>query len=85
MGTITKIYRQTNSLALIIPTEIVRKLNLQRGQYVTWDIDIENGKIVITPLNVIEERDIENGKIVITPLNVIEEREEGEEEVKKDV
>jgi len=55
MGTITKIYRQTNSLALIIPAEIVKKFNLQRGQYVAWDI--ENGKIVITPLNIIKEEE----------------------------
>jgi len=64
---ITKIYKQTNSLALIIPAEIVRKLGLRRGQYVAWDI--ENGKIVITPLNVIEER----------------EEEKEREEVSKDV
>jgi len=57
MGTITKIYRQTNSLALIIPAEIVKRFSLRKGQYVAWDI--ENGKIVITPLNVIEEREEE--------------------------
>ena len=55
MGTITKIYRQTNSLALIIPAEIVRKLKLRRGQYIAWDV--ENGKIVIKPLDVVEEKE----------------------------
>jgi len=55
MGTITKIYRQTNSLALIIPAEIVKKFNLKKGQYVAWDI--ENEKIVIKPLSVVEEKE----------------------------
>jgi len=55
MGTITKIYRQTNSLALIIPAEIVKKFSLRKGQYVAWDT--ENGKIVIKPLSVVDEEE----------------------------
>ena len=60
MGVITKIYKQSNSLALIIPAEIVRKLNLQRGQYVAWNT--EGNKIVIRPLAVVEEKEEEEVK-----------------------
>jgi len=53
MGTITKIYRQTNSLALIIPAEIVKKFNLKKGQYVVWEL--RGNEIIIKPLSVVEE------------------------------
>jgi len=53
MGTITKIYRQTNSLALIIPAEIVKKFNLKKGQYVVWEL--RGDEIIIKPLSVVEE------------------------------
>ena len=53
MGIITKIYKQTNSLAAIIPVEIVKKLNLQKGQYVVWEL--RGDEIIIKPLSVVEE------------------------------
>jgi len=53
MGTITKIYRQTNSLALIIPAEIVKKFSLRKGQYVVWEL--RGDEIIIKPLSVAEE------------------------------
>jgi len=61
MGVITKIYKQSNSLALIIPAEIVRKLGLQRGQYVAWLL--RGDEIIIKPLSVVEEEKEEEEEV----------------------
>ncbi|MHC1624884.1 MAG: AbrB/MazE/SpoVT family DNA-binding domain-containing protein [Methermicoccaceae archaeon] len=55
MGTVTKIYRQANCLALIIPAEIVKKFSLKKGQYVVWEL--RGDEIIIKPLSVVEEEE----------------------------
>jgi len=45
---VTKVYRQTNSLATVIPKSIVEHLSLDKGDYITWEI-IDN-KVIIYKL-----------------------------------
>jgi antitoxin component of MazEF toxin-antitoxin module len=43
---ISKVYRQGNSLAVILPKAVVEKLQLEAGKYIKWTI-FDDGEIKI--------------------------------------
>lgn len=48
---ITKVYKQANSLAVIIPKAIANKLNIERGDRIVWECINDREAVVIYKLH----------------------------------